>query len=72
MVYLICAGHWSGVGKVRSYMDWSGSKSAPSYADVRSHLSGSSEIQPLAAREEIGTNYLSLVSLFTSMTKELN
>ena len=26
MVYLTCAGHWSGVGKVRSYMDWSGSK----------------------------------------------
>lgn len=26
MVYLTCAGHWSGVGKVRSYMDWSGCK----------------------------------------------
>ena len=33
-------------------MDWSGSKSAPLHADVRSHLSGSSAIQLLAASEE--------------------
>jgi len=36
-------------------------------ADVRSHLSGSSAIQPLAAREEIGTNYLSIyLSIYLS------
>ena len=28
---------------------------APSHADVRSHLSGSSAVQALPAREEIGT-----------------
>ena len=33
-------------------MDWSGCKSAPLQADVRSHLSGSSAIQPLAASGE--------------------
>ena len=33
-------------------MDWSGCKIAPLHADVRSHLSGSSAIQPLAASEE--------------------
>ena len=33
-------------------MDWSGCKSAPLHADVRSHLSGSSAIQPLAASEK--------------------
>ena len=33
-------------------MDWSGCKSAPLHADIRSHLAGSSAIQPLAAGQE--------------------
>ena len=44
--------HWSGWARCDQNMDWSGCKSAPLHADVRSHLSGSSAIQPLAASEE--------------------
>ena len=42
----------SGWARCDQHMDWRGCKSAPLHADVRSHLSGSSEIQPLAASEE--------------------
>ena len=44
--------HWSGWARCDQNMDWSGCKSAPLYADVRSRPSGSSTIQPLAASEE--------------------
>ena len=44
--------HRSGWARCDQNMDWSGCKSAPLHADVRSHLSGSSAIQPLAASEE--------------------
>ena len=44
--------HWSGWARCDQNMNWSGCKSAPLYADVRSRLSGSSAIQPLAASEE--------------------
>ena len=44
--------HRSGWAKCDQNVDWSGCKSAPSHADVRSHLAGSSAIQPLAASEE--------------------
>ena len=44
--------HRSGWARCDQNMDWSGCKSAPLHADVRSHLSGSSTIQPLAASEE--------------------
>ena len=36
--------HWSGWARCDQNMDWSGCKSAPLHADVRSHLSGSSAI----------------------------
>ena len=42
----------SGWARCDRNIDWSGCKSAPLQADVRSHLSGSSAIQPLAASEE--------------------
>ena len=54
MVHLTCAviglGGWGEImhGLKRQ-------PAAPLHADVRSNLSGSSAIQPLAAREEIGT-----------------
>ena len=44
--------HRSGWARCDQNMDWSGCKSAPLHADVRSHLSGSSAIQPLASSEE--------------------
>ena len=44
--------HRSGRAKCDQNMDWSGCKSASLNADVRSCLSGSSAIQPLAASEE--------------------
>ena len=44
--------HRSAWARCDQNMDSSGSKSAPLHADVRSHLSGSSAIQLLAASEE--------------------
>ena len=44
--------HRSGWARCDQNMDWSVCKSLPLQADVRSHLSGSSAIQPLAASEE--------------------
>ena len=54
MVYLTCAVIGLGGRGVIKNTDWSwsGCKSAPLHADVRSHLSGSSAIQPLASSEE--------------------
>ena len=43
--------HWSGWVRCDQNMDYSGCKSAPLHADVQSHLSVSSAIQPLAASE---------------------
>ena len=43
--------HWSGWVTCDQNMDWSGCKSAPLHAEVQSHLSGSTAIQPLAAGE---------------------
>ena len=52
-VYLTCAcHHWSGWARCDQNVDLSGSNSARLLADVPSHLSGSSAIQPLAASEE--------------------
>ena len=42
--------HRSGWARCDQNMDWSGSKSAPLHADVRSHLSGSSTIQPFGCK----------------------
>ena len=44
---------------------------APLHVDVRSHLSGSSVIQPLAAREKIGTVvfFFFLLFLFPSIER---
>ena len=54
IVYLTCAViGLGGRGEVIHGLKWQ--PAAPLRADVRSHLSGSSVIQPLAAREEIGT-----------------
>ena len=53
--------HRSAWARCDQNMDWSGSKSAPLHADVRSHLSGSSAIQLLAASEE---SWHSLLFLF--------
>ena len=44
--------HRSGWARCDQNMDWSDCKSAPLHADVRSNLSVSSAIQPLAASEE--------------------
>ena len=54
MVYVTCAVIGLGGRGVIKNTDWSwsGCKSAPLHADVRSHLSGSSAIQPLASSEE--------------------
>ena len=54
MVYLICAVIGLG-GRGEIIHGLKRLPKAPLHADVRSYLSGSSVIQPLAAREEIGT-----------------
>ena len=54
MVHLICAIiGLGGRGEIIHGLKWQ--PVAPLHADVGSHLSGSSVIQPLVAREEIGT-----------------
>ena len=60
MVYLTCA--VIGLGRRGEIIrGLKRQAAAPLHADVRSQLAGSSVIQPLAAREEIGT----VVSLFS-------
>ena len=54
MVYLICAVIGLG-GRGEIIHGLKRLPKVPLHADVRSYLSGSSVIQPLAAREEIGT-----------------
>ena len=54
MVYLICAVIGLG-GRGEIIHGLKRLPKAPLHTDVRSYLSGSSVIQPLAAREEIGT-----------------
>ena len=54
MVYLICAVSGLG-GRGEIIHGLRRQPEAPLHAEVQSYLSGSSVIQPLAAREEIGT-----------------
>ena len=64
MVYLTCAViGLGGRGVIKTWTE-SGCKSAPLHADVRSHLSGSSAIQPLAASEESWKNRIFFPSVF--------
>ena len=61
MVYLTYAViSLGGQGVIKTMMDWSGWQSAPLHVDVRSHLSSSTAIQPLAASEESWHHFLVL------------
>ena len=64
--------HRFGWARCDQNIDWGGSKSVPLHADVWSHLSVSSAIQPLAASEESWHHlfYFYLIYLFTFLNKK--
>ena len=65
MVYLICAVIGLG-GQGEIIHGLKRLPKMPLHSDVRSYLSGSSVIQPLAAREEIGTVVFVFVFFYMS------